>query len=164
MLLGAAAELLTAGERAGETDTENADQHHATRGIVGGRESGAGLDTERPTLLLGIGTGGVDDFYDAAQNEESMGVVSESPTAAEFDVYDRAFQSEIERIRGQGSKSTVYLTKVLERKGGSSILQNRLLAKPSSTPGSTTSDTGGPLAMADVVARIMKGSKETQVS
>ncbi|CAK7232065.1 hypothetical protein SBRCBS47491_008141 [Sporothrix bragantina] len=159
MLLDAAEELVGTRAREGEGGTGK-DQPDASRGTFGGRESGAGIYTDQPTLLLGIGTGGGDDFYAAGRHEEPVGIVSESPTAVEFDIYDRAFQSEVERIRSQGSNPTVYLTKVLERKGGTTTLQNRLLAKPAGTPDSTASDAGAPPAMADIVARIMKEAKE----
>ncbi|CAK7201270.1 hypothetical protein SEUCBS139899_003973 [Sporothrix eucalyptigena] len=155
MLLDAAEELGGVGDGV-STNVQGGD--------FGGRESGSGIDADRPTLLLGIGTGGGDDFGAVDLRQEPEGIVSESPTAVEFDVYDRAFQSEVERIRSQGSNPTVYLTKVLERKAGNTTIQHRLLARPPSTPGSTTSEAGGSPAMADIVARIMKESKEPQTS
>lgn len=52
-------------------------------------------------LHLGIGTGDVDDF---AGEEVPAGLVSDSPTAAEFNIYDRAFDAEIERIKRSSSR------------------------------------------------------------
>ncbi|KAK3375482.1 kinase-like domain-containing protein [Podospora didyma] len=79
------------------------------------------------TLLLGIGTGGIDDF-----SEEPLpaDMVSDSPTAVDFNIYDRAFEAEVDRIkrstsrRGGGNNSsinnkkgsgTLYHTKLNER-------------------------------------------------
>lgn len=102
-----------------------------------GRENGTGIGADQPTLLLGIGTGGGDDFDNGGQHDEPEGIVSESPTTAEFDVYDRAFQSEVARIQSQGSNLKVYSTKFLESKAGDS----------------------GSSSMADLVARLMKEGK-----
>ncbi|ERS97755.1 calcium/calmodulin-dependent protein kinase kinase [Sporothrix schenckii 1099-18] len=112
------------GQRGGST---------SARDDTDGRENGTGIGVDQPTLLLGIGTGGGDEFGPDRQHDEPEDVVSESPTTAEFDVYDRAFQSEVARIQSQGSKSKVYPTKVLE----------------SITRG------GGGSGMADIVARLM---------
>ena len=65
-----------------------------------------------PPLFLGIGSGGKDSL-DVAEQE----VVAESPTAAEFNIYDTAYQEEVERIRSaQGHKATVYLTRRVDSK------------------------------------------------
>ncbi|OAA56653.1 calcium calmodulin-dependent protein kinase [Niveomyces insectorum RCEF 264] len=79
----------------------------------------------RPTLLLGIGTGGRDDSgFDAEEEQESAdGVVSESPTAADFDIYGHAFQSEIKRIRSHRNHRTVYRNNLLEREGRDTAAQ-----------------------------------------
>lgn len=64
-------------------------------------------------LFLGIGTGGYDDTLEIPQNE----IVAESPTAAEFSIYDLAYQQEVERIRAsQGHHATVYLTRRVDGK------------------------------------------------
>jgi [calcium/calmodulin-dependent protein kinase] kinase len=63
-------------------------------------------------LFLGIGNGGK-DHLDAPLEE----LVAESPTAAEFNIYDTAYQEEVERIRSaQGHKATVYLTRRVDSK------------------------------------------------
>lgn len=105
----------------------------------GGRESGTGIGADQPTLLLGIGTGGADDFGPGGQHDDPEGIVSESPTTAEFDVYDRAFQTEVKRIQSQSNNSKFYPNKVLESKGGGNA--------------------GGSSSMADVVARLLRESK-----
>lgn len=62
--------------------------------------------SEEP-LFLGIGTGG-DSSLDLPQIE----TVAESPTAAEFNIYDVAYKQEVERIRSeQGHRATVYLNR-----------------------------------------------------
>ncbi|KAK4196698.1 putative calcium/calmodulin-dependent protein kinase [Triangularia verruculosa] len=64
-------------------------------------------------LLLGIGTGGLDTFSstqdDAGLDGHPLGIVADSPTTADFSIYDRAFDAEVERIKRSGS---------LNRKGG----------------------------------------------
>jgi [calcium/calmodulin-dependent protein kinase] kinase len=63
-------------------------------------------------LFLGIGSGG-DDSLEVPLQE----LVAESPTAAEFNIYDTAYQEEVERIRSaQGHKATVYLTRRVDTK------------------------------------------------
>ncbi|KAI0480444.1 Pkinase-domain-containing protein [Xylariaceae sp. FL0804] len=68
--------------------------------------------TEKPTPLLGIGVGGRDDF---SHHESPAQVVSDSPTGIEFDIYDRAFETEIKRIRSNRRKgrARTYLTRLV---------------------------------------------------
>lgn len=67
------------------------------------------LDEE--PLFLGIGSGGNDS--DGSPQE----AVAESPTAAEFNIYDKAYQEEVDRIRAaQGNSATVYLTRRVDSK------------------------------------------------
>ncbi|RSL74887.1 hypothetical protein CEP51_011374 [Fusarium floridanum] len=72
-------------------------------------------DKEEGVTFLGIGTGARDDF---AKDEATPGLVSDSPTAVDFNVYDRAYESAIENITsGQNDSSrrpTVYLTKFVK--------------------------------------------------
>jgi [calcium/calmodulin-dependent protein kinase] kinase len=66
---------------------------------------------EEPPLFLGIGSGADDSF------EPPQDMVAESPTAAEFSIYDTAYQEEVERIRAaQGHSATVYLTRRVDGK------------------------------------------------
>ncbi|KAI8628703.1 Pkinase-domain-containing protein [Xylariaceae sp. FL1651] len=66
--------------------------------------------TENTPLVLGIGTGGCDEF---SISEPSANLVSDSPTGIDFDVYDRAFETEIKRIRSdrKSSRTRTYITK-----------------------------------------------------
>ncbi|KAJ3566005.1 hypothetical protein NPX13_g7296 [Xylaria arbuscula] len=70
--------------------------------------------SEKSTPFLGIGTGGGDDDSENI----SADIVAESPTGIDFDVYDRAFETEIRRIRSDRKKnrSWTYMTKMLGEK------------------------------------------------
>ncbi|KAK4169257.1 putative calcium/calmodulin-dependent protein kinase [Cladorrhinum sp. PSN259] len=52
-------------------------------------------------VVLGIGTGGLDTFSHP-ENEEH--IVADSPTAVDFNIYDRAFDAEIDRIKRSSSR------------------------------------------------------------
>ena len=83
----------------------------ATDGSLGGAGKGhAHQVTDMEPLFLGIGTGERDDF---AKHETPAEIVSDSPTAVEYDVYDRAYGAEVERIRSQSHSATMYLTRFL---------------------------------------------------
>jgi len=69
--------------------------------------------TDVEPLFLGIGMGGRDDF---AQHDPSDEVVSDSPTAVDFNVYDHAYESEIKRIKSQKGRSKMYLTKHIQER------------------------------------------------
>jgi len=64
--------------------------------------------TDTEPQFLGIGTGGRDDFLDEAPAE----VVSDSPTAVDFNIYDSAYKFEIKRIQSQKQKNPqkLYMT------------------------------------------------------
>ncbi|KAK3997301.1 putative calcium/calmodulin-dependent protein kinase [Cladorrhinum sp. PSN332] len=71
---------------------------------------GLGIDTSPEIqsssfqpVVLGIGTGGLDTFSHPEQNEEEH-IVADSPTAVDFNIYDRAFDAEIDRIKRSSSK------------------------------------------------------------
>ncbi|TGJ77555.1 hypothetical protein E0Z10_g10718 [Xylaria hypoxylon] len=70
---------------------------------------------EKDSMFLGIGTGGDDEL---STSEDPIDFVSESPTGIEFDVYDRAFETEIKRIRSdrKRNRSWTYMTKLLGEK------------------------------------------------
>lgn len=58
--------------------------------------------TTSTTLHLGIGTGAVDDF--AGDQQPPADFVSDSPSAVDFNIYDRAFDAEVERIKRSTSR------------------------------------------------------------
>ena len=63
------------------------------------------------TLYLDIGTG-IDDM---PPSEHGLHVVSESPAAADMNVYEKAYREEMERIlRARGRAATLYLTRRVE--------------------------------------------------
>jgi len=66
-------------------------------------------------LILGIGTGGRDEF---STDEPSAITVSDSPTGIDFDVYDIAFEKAIKRIRSDRKKNRArtYMTKLVGEK------------------------------------------------
>lgn len=79
--------------------------------------SGSGIG-EQETRFLGIGTGARDDF---AMDEATPDIVSDSPTAVDFNVYDRAYESAVEQInsaQNTSQKPTVFLTKFVKDAGG----------------------------------------------
>ncbi len=86
--------------------------------------------TDVEPLFLGIGTGGRDNFTHEAPAE----VVSDSPTAVDFNVYDTAYESEVKRIRSQSDGSKVYFTKHLSErdryKTDSNIIDGTLHGSP----------------------------------
>lgn len=75
---------------------------------------GQAHDPLEDTLFLFIGTGS-DDFDEAkTPNPNEMPVVSESPGAIEMNVYEQAYQEEIERIMSERNRQrapTLYLTR-----------------------------------------------------
>ncbi|GAP89196.1 putative CAMKK META protein kinase [Rosellinia necatrix] len=70
---------------------------------------------KKQTLFLGIGTGGDAELSTTGPLDD---IVSESPTGIDFDVYDRAFETEIQRIRldGKNNQPRTYMTKLLGEK------------------------------------------------
>ncbi|KAF2968501.1 hypothetical protein GQX73_g5120 [Xylaria multiplex] len=75
-----------------------------------GSEQKARDPADKNSLFLGIGTGGDDE-----PSDDPTDAVSESPTGIDFDVYDRAFETEIKRIRSdrKRNRSWTYMTKLL---------------------------------------------------
>jgi len=119
--------------------------------------------TDLEPLHLGIGTGDVDDF---AGEQVPTGVVSDSPTAAEFNIYDRAFDAEIERIKRSSSRrgsrkgtggttasTTLYHTKLSHYKADGD--ENVKWAGEGQTPRSEQK----PQGLADLVGKVLKDSR-----
>lgn len=106
-----AAELVEARRQSYLANSGHPAQHRHTDG-----EKGHAHDlTDREPMFLGIGTGGLDEF---ASCEPPVDVVSDSPTGVDFDVYDRAFAAEVERVRSQKGRKrrTTYLTRLVHEK------------------------------------------------
>jgi [calcium/calmodulin-dependent protein kinase] kinase len=79
--------------------------------LTGGGKGQAHDPTDSAPLFLGIGTGGRDDF---SSDEPPADVVADSPVAADFNVYDRAYEAEIERLKAQRDPHTLYLTNLVD--------------------------------------------------
>lgn len=80
-----------------------------------GQKGHAKDPTETGPQLLGIGLGSHDEFATARTPAD---VVSDSPTGIDFDIYDRAFEAEMKRIRSEDhtSRRTTYLTRLVNEK------------------------------------------------
>lgn len=78
---------------------------------------------QEPTMFLGIGTGARDEF---ARDESTPDVVADSPTAVDFNVYDRAYEEAIkERMSANSTKQpTMYLNKFVRAKDQFKGLKN----------------------------------------
>lgn len=79
--------------------------------------------SEPEPLFLGIGTGYRDDF---AMDEASPDVVADSPTAVDYNIYDRAYEEAVEeRLRANSShRPTLYLTRFVKEKEHFKKLEN----------------------------------------
>lgn len=95
--------------------------------------------TERTdSLLLGIGTGGINDFSTEMPPDN---IVAESPTAVDFNIFERAYGAEVDRIKRSSSRKRggqpgqVYRTRFNER--GSSQFSASSATEDSSTEEST---------------------------
>jgi [calcium/calmodulin-dependent protein kinase] kinase len=93
-------------------DSEHLAGHLGLHNQNSGEKGHAHDPLDETPLFLGIGSGG-EGSLDVAPQE----VVAESPTAAEFNIYDTAYQEEVERIRAaQGRMATVYLNRRVDSK------------------------------------------------
>jgi [calcium/calmodulin-dependent protein kinase] kinase len=79
--------------------------------------------SDQEPLFLGIGMGARDAFV---TDEKTPDVVSDSPTAVDFNVYDRAYEEAInERMKqNQSSNPVMYLTKHIKEKDYFKKLEN----------------------------------------
>ncbi|KPM33987.1 hypothetical protein AK830_g12587 [Neonectria ditissima] len=90
-------------------------QRRKVQSLLGGgsndSQSPGRENNEQEVKFLGIGTGARDDF---AMDEATPDIVSDSPTAVDFNVYDRAYENAVEKITSAQNASqqpTVFLTK-----------------------------------------------------
>jgi calcium/calmodulin-dependent protein kinase kinase 2 len=92
-----------------------ASPNHPSKYVIPGEKGHAQNLAETPPAFLGIGIGGRDEFTISGTPAD---IVSDSPTGIDFDVYDRAFEAEVERIRSEkrGHRRTTYLTKLVNEK------------------------------------------------
>ncbi|KAK7952638.1 uncharacterized protein PG986_008366 [Apiospora aurea] len=116
-----------------------------------GEKGHAHEPTDHSPRLLGIGLGGRDEFNHA---ETPADIVSDSPTGIDFNLYDRAFEAEIERIRAENRhrgpddgadgrprppKKTAYLTRFVNEKEKYFGDDSMILAAGRSLPGLASS-------------------------
>ena len=95
----------------------NPEAHRSDRGphsreVEEGKDTGKGHahDPLEEYWFLQVGPGGKDDPPDPP-------AVSESPPAAEINIYETAYHEEVERIRSkQGKEATLYLTRRVDNK------------------------------------------------
>jgi [calcium/calmodulin-dependent protein kinase] kinase len=91
--------------------------------------------TDEP-LFLGIGAG-KSDSLDVPDDD----VIAESPLAAEFSIYDLAYEQEVERIRAeQGRRATVYLNRRVDGKEEYKVDEN--MVRASTHPGADKAQHG----------------------
>lgn len=139
----------------------------ARRGREEAGEKGHAHDpTSSDPLFLGIGTGGQDGFVSEEHLPE--GIVSDSPTAVDFSVYDRAFEAEVEKIKRSSSRrggprrgtGSVYLTKQLseKQKYRSDDAVNWASGSSSTNTPRVSTPQPGP-RFADIVSRTMEEGK-----
>lgn len=152
----------------------------------GGRNHGEPPGSQTAPPVLGVGTGGHDDFpsrrttktsssSSSSANEPPPSVVADSPTAVDFNVYDRAYEEEIERIKKSGGRPSVYMTWHLGEKAkvreeeAVDVLEDR----PSGDEGAEEGPSGNgnssrekgkglfkPTRFADLVAQTIKDTKD----
>lgn len=72
------------------------------------------VDEAPEPLFLGIGTGSRDDF---AMDDAAPNIVADSPTAVDFNVYDRAYENAVEeKLKNSSHRPTLYLTRFVKDK------------------------------------------------
>ena len=101
--------------------------------------------SEQEPLFLGIGTGARDDF---AMDEATPNIVADSPTAVDFNVYDKAYSDAVkERLEANPtSRPTLYLTRFVKEKDQLTNLSDLIDESQASTPGVSK--------LADLVAKV----------
>ncbi|GKT46643.1 calcium/calmodulin-dependent protein kinase kinase cmkC [Colletotrichum spaethianum] len=79
------------------------------------KQQGVPVANDKPEsepLILGIGVGARDEFD---KDEPSAGDVAESPTNVDFNIYDKAYEAEVERIMKKPARqTTMYLTRFVK--------------------------------------------------
>ncbi|KAK4190414.1 putative calcium/calmodulin-dependent protein kinase [Podospora australis] len=114
--------------------TERLHQHQSHKHFSS-TSTGSDSSSSHKPLLLGIGTGGLNTFSSSHdEHHDPDGIVSDSPTAVDFSVYDRAFDDEVARIKRSNSKSAggrgkqgsgaIYNTKLIDRSRNNSQNEN----------------------------------------
>lgn len=115
-------------------------------------------------LILGIGTGSRDEFDN---DEPSAGAVAESPTNVDFNIYDKAYEAEVDRIMSKPARqTTMYLTRFVKDrehyKAVANVVEgNSAAATPAGTPRFDSHQAAAKGRFADLVASMTgKGKAE----
>ncbi|KAK2009828.1 Pkinase-domain-containing protein [Colletotrichum eremochloae] len=129
------------------------------------RQQGIPVANNRPEsepLILGIGVGARDEFN---KDEPSAGDIAESPTNVDFNIYDKAYEAEVERIMKKPTRHpTMYLTRfVKDREHYKEVADVVEGASPGATPAGTPKAdshlTASKGRFADLVSSMTGGSK-----
>ncbi|UZP44144.1 hypothetical protein NXS19_011956 [Fusarium pseudograminearum] len=127
------------------------------------------FDSQNTTPFLGIGTGIMDEF---ASNEATPDMVSDSPTAVDFNVYDRAYETAIESITSNPNVSTrrptVYLTKFVQDtenlKGASEVVEKEDTTKHPQDPQTSDSTGSAPNLLTNLTSKLGLSDKQLDKS
>ncbi|OLN81577.1 Calcium/calmodulin-dependent protein kinase kinase 2 [Colletotrichum chlorophyti] len=112
-------------------------------------------------LILGIGVGSRDEFD---SEEPSAGAVAESPTNVDFNIYDKAYEAEVERIMSKPKRqTTMYLTRFVKdrehyREVANVVEGASSNVTPAGTPRADTHQAASKGRFADLVSSMTLGS------
>ncbi|PSR93940.1 kinase-like domain-containing protein [Coniella lustricola] len=96
---------------------ERKDGSRGSDSDTGSRDRNAPPRLQHTPPVLGIGAGG-QGHDPTASHSQPASSVADSPTAVDFDVYDRAYAEEVERIRRSGGRPSLYTTRHLRQNFG----------------------------------------------
>ncbi|GKT53822.1 CAMKK/META protein kinase [Colletotrichum tofieldiae] len=128
-------------------------------------QQGIPVATDRPEsepLILGIGVGARDEFD---KDEPSAGDIAESPTNVDFNIYDKAYEAEVERIMKKPARqTTMYLTRFVKDREHYKEVANVVEGTsagvtPAGTPKADGHLTASKGRFADLVSSMTGGSK-----
>ncbi|KAE9576891.1 hypothetical protein CGMCC3_g7077 [Colletotrichum fructicola] len=128
-------------------------------------KSDATEKAENEPLILGIGIGARDEFD---KNEPSAGAVAESPTNVDFNIYDKAYEAEVERIMSKPKRqTTMYLTRFVKDreqfKEVANVIEGTSAAvTPAGTPRFDTHQAAAKGRFADLVSSMTGKGKDAE--
>ncbi|KAJ0343155.1 hypothetical protein COL922a_000483 [Colletotrichum nupharicola] len=128
-------------------------------------KSDATEKAENEPLILGIGIGARDEFD---KNEPSAGAVAESPTNVDFNIYDKAYEAEVERIMSKPKRqTTMYLTRFVKDreqfKEVANVIEGTSTAvTPAGTPRFDTHQAAAKGRFADLVSSMTGKGKDAE--
>ncbi|CRK32691.1 hypothetical protein BN1708_016138 [Verticillium longisporum] len=139
-------------------------RHNSSRGTGDGSRAASPrpeavpeLLTELEPLFLGIGTGARDEYGEPLTAD----TVAESPTNADFNVYDRAYEEEVQRIMANPArKPTMYLTRFVKERENYRTVANVVDGTGGHGPGPDE----GRGRFADLVTRLGQAARSKEES